>query len=266
MPAGWVSVLQDGSQESHLVHLYREDGALARAVATWAGHALASGGAAILIGTPPHLQAIARKMVAAGLDPGAAERSGRLQRLDAEACMDRFMRGGAPDPEAFHALVGEAMAAVRATRPEGPVRAWGEMVNLLTTGGNPGAAMALEELWNEAVAKHRFRLLCSYTGDPFDPALYTSRHLQVVAHGHGRLFPLEDPHLFDRAVDMAMHQVCGAQAEPLRDVLAKRRVEGLDVAMPPAHHLLAAMNHVLPDYGRKLAARAAANYRAAALA
>jgi hypothetical protein len=44
-----------------------------------------------------------------------------------------------------------------------PVRAHGEMVNLLVADGMTDAAMELEELWNEFSREHHFTLLCGYS-------------------------------------------------------------------------------------------------------
>ncbi|WP_250532488.1 MEDS domain-containing protein, partial [Caballeronia sp. ATUFL_F1_KS39] len=43
-----------------------------------------------------------------------------------------------------------------------PVRAFGEMVAILCARGESGAALRLEQLWNDLARKHAFSLLCAY--------------------------------------------------------------------------------------------------------
>lgn len=259
-PSGWADVLLHEGGERHLVQLYHDDRSLVRAVAFWAGEALRSGGGAIVIGTRPHRDAIRQALADGGLEVEALVREERLLLADADATLARFRRDGCLDAERFHAVVGDAVARAGAGgRRE--VRAWGEMVDLLARRGDPAGAMALEDLWNDAIAAGGLRLLCSYEADPFDHSLYAAR-FRVYAHGHDRLVPPEDQPFLDAAVEVAMRHVCGdREAESLAASLEARPLAGIDLEMPRAQRLLAAMSQVLPDYGRKVLVRAGAHYR-----
>jgi len=261
--SGWTDVLKDASSDSHLVQFYRDDGFLVRAVSTWTGHALIGGGAAILIGTPAHRKALQGALARDGFDVSSVVQEQRLLLLDADATLGRFYRDGHSDPKAFKDAIGEAVATARGDDEERPVRAWGEMVNLLSERGDSQGAMAVEELWNGFLrSQDHLRLLCSYHADPFDTSLYASK-LRAFTHGHSRLLPVEDEEFLEASVQVAMRQVCGfSEAEALRSALGGRAVRGLDLTMPAAQRLLINMHHVLPDYGRKVIERAGAHYRA----
>jgi hypothetical protein len=47
--------------------------------------------------------------------------------------------------------------------PEGTIRAYGEMVNVLWKDGLTAAAIRLETLWNELAKSYDFKLLCGYS-------------------------------------------------------------------------------------------------------
>ena len=88
--------------------------------------------------------------------------AGQLVTLDAADTLAELMVGDHPDPARFDAAVGEAVrdALVGGRR----VRAHGEMVALLWDAGNVGAAIELEDLWNELGA--RIPLACSVRTRP----------------------------------------------------------------------------------------------------
>src|SRR5262249_46498317 len=64
------------------------------------------------------------------------------------------------DSQLFDNSVGEIVK--QASGGGRRVRAFGEMVALLTEQGNFAAAVQLEELWNDLRRKHEFGLFCAY--------------------------------------------------------------------------------------------------------
>jgi hypothetical protein len=72
------------------------------------------------------------------------------------------MSGSHPDPQLFEENVAALLAGLADRFPGRTVRAFGELVDLLCERGQPGAAAALEDLWNELAQRHRFSLLCGY--------------------------------------------------------------------------------------------------------
>jgi hypothetical protein len=252
---GWERPLEGASDEGHLVQVYADERFLLRGLALWVAHGLSEGGAAVVIATPAHRQALLEALGAAG-----EAVTDRLVLLDAEATLARLLRAGRPDPEAFAAVAREAVARARGGDPARAVRAWGEMVDLLWHRGQHAAARDLEDLWNGVVREASIRLLCAYRGDVFDLANYHGP-LRDFAHGHGRLVTAEDPARFERAVDAALWEVCGAEGPVLRDLLDAREVAGFDLVTDPAQRLLLSMHHVVPEFGAKVIRAAGRHYR-----
>ena len=72
------------------------------------------------------------------------------------------MVDGRPDRERFFGALDGMLARATRDRQGVRVRAYGEMVDLLWRDGEQTAAIALEELWNEAGRAQPFSLLCAY--------------------------------------------------------------------------------------------------------
>ncbi len=190
----------------HFAQLYQESEPLAEAVADYLGAGLRAGEAAVMIATPLHRAAIERRLAAAGL-------RGRLEVLDAETTLARLMEDGMPQWNAFRELVGGLIAELRLQHPT--VRAYGEMVDLLWQRGQRGAAIRLEEYWNELGKLQTFSLFCAYRMNPLDIATYDGA-LQSVCKVHTHLLPMSDPQRFNEAVDTAS---CKVLDQPLAQIL-----------------------------------------------
>jgi hypothetical protein len=190
----------------HFARLYQESEPLAEAVADYLGAGLRAGEAALLIATPAQGAAIERKLAAAGL-------RGRLEVLDAEATLARFMEDGMPQWNAFREAVGGLIAELRLQHPT--VRAYGEMVDVLWQRGQREAAIRLEEYWNELGKLQTFSLFCAYRMDPLQLETYGGA-LQSVCKVHTHLFPALDGERFTEAVDAASRKVLD---QPLAQIL-----------------------------------------------
>jgi anti-sigma regulatory factor (Ser/Thr protein kinase) len=109
---------------------------------------------------PSHTVALSEALTVLGLDPGAAVADGRLHLLEAGATLETFMVEGLPDPQLMADGVGTLIADLAAGGR--PVRAAGEMVELLWAEGNVTGALALESVWNGLADSIGFALLCPY--------------------------------------------------------------------------------------------------------
>lgn len=150
----------------HLVEFYESDSWLAATVAAFLAPALAGGGVAVVVATPAHRAGFEAALAASGIDIAAAAAGGRFVSLDAAELLATFLVDGQPDAAAFYREIGGLLE-----RPAGDgrdVRIYGEMVALLWEGGDPAAAVALEDLWNDMARKHDFELLCAYRVASFD--------------------------------------------------------------------------------------------------
>ncbi|KAB0597046.1 response regulator [Cupriavidus gilardii] len=169
-----------------MVRFYDEDSILVADVREFADEALRCGGSAILIATEEHLDALLPLL--RGLGPGRDDRpwyTGNLITLPAQATLDRFMVDGWPDEQRFLASVGELVAAEARRAP--PLHAFGEMVALLCEQGMHDAALRLEELWNDLIRRHGFRLLCAYPHRVF-ASDEKARHFRCVCDVHTHFY------------------------------------------------------------------------------
>jgi signal transduction histidine kinase/ActR/RegA family two-component response regulator len=184
------AVLHDPIEHpGHCVQFYEDDGFLLDAVSRFIGAGLRAGDGGVVIATTRHLDGLAARLSACGLDVAAARDRGQYVAVDAAETLSDFMDGGSPEPARFAEVVGSLLAG--AARDGGrPVRAFGEMVALLWAEGNPGAAIGLEDLWNELGRIRPLSLLCAYPMHGFDRAEHEQAFREICSR-HSRVIPAE---------------------------------------------------------------------------
>ena len=169
----------------HFVQLYQDPNLLGEAVARYIGAGLERGEAAIIIATSAH-----RATFLESIPNGeAAMREGKLNVLDAERTLARFMANGMPQWLPFREAIGGLIAELRLRHPT--VRAYGEMVDVLWQRGEREAALRLEQYWNELGQLQTFSLFCAYHMDPLDSAAYGGP-LESVCKAHTHFIPSHD--------------------------------------------------------------------------
>jgi len=182
-----MSLATHGS--SHFVRFYKDDSLLLDEVAPFVNQALAAGGASIVIATAEHLAALRRRLRA---EPGASDPGTRLVTRDAEQTLAAFMLDDWPDAKLFDVTVGQLVRDV--AKDSATIHAFGEMVALLCERGNYGAAVRLEELWNELARRSRFTLFCAYPWSQFPNAAMAETFRHVCAlHDHAAHCKAEAP-------------------------------------------------------------------------
>ncbi len=134
------SVTGSSAAYPHAVKFYSDEQSLGRTVAEFLAPGLQERQPAIVIATPDHRALIAAELRQRGLNVMQLERDGDLQMVDADTLLHRFMVGDEPDPVAFHATVDELIARACKDRPPCPVRAYGEMVDVLWKRANAAGA------------------------------------------------------------------------------------------------------------------------------
>ena len=173
----------------HAVQFYKDDESLAATVGRFLGAGLKAGQPGVVIATPPHSKLILAQLELKGLNPAGLQRTGELVTLDAKKVLSSFMIGKLPDPLMFKSNVGDAIDRLCAVRMPGPIRAYGEMVDLLWQDGNSEGAIKLEMLWNQLASSYDFELLCGYAFGSFyketrdmrlDLEAVISQHTEVV--------------------------------------------------------------------------------------
>ncbi len=177
----------------HFVQFYERDSALAQLVGGYLAGAVQLGGVAIVIATGAHRRAFEARLAAAGIDLARADGDGAVVWLDAAEVLARFMPAGGIDVGAFGREVGSVVAQAAATG--GPVRVYGEMVQLLWDAGMVVVALELEELWNDIVREHHCSLMCAYRRSSVSGCEHAGA-LQRVCELHSSvLSPLVSEHL-----------------------------------------------------------------------
>lgn len=146
----------------HAVQFYGNDNELLDTVGTFLSEGLVSGHPAVVIATSPHRLAIEKALEHRMIDVERARRLGDLVLLDADDTLATFMVDGVPSAAVFKKTMGDVIEQTLRGRERTPVRAYGEMVDVLWKQGKTAAAVRLEVLWNDLASTHVFSLLCGY--------------------------------------------------------------------------------------------------------
>jgi CheY-like chemotaxis protein len=172
----------------HFVQFYENEFFLLDSITEFISDGLHAGDACVVIGTEPHRDWLATKLLGHGFDVVNDGLGDRYFAFDAQETLSRFFVDGVIYPELFRKLVGDVLtrAAGKSSRH---VRAFGEMVALLARTGNFKAATQLEQLWNELQKKHEFGLFCAYSLSAFNGD--NSKALIDVCREHSHVIPAE---------------------------------------------------------------------------
>jgi hypothetical protein len=146
----------------HAVRFYENEKSLSQIVADFLRDGLIAGNPGIVVATPIQRAAILRALVARSVDVVTLQRSSRLLLLDGHDLLSTFMVNGRPDPEEFRSEMSAVISRARRGRMDGPIRIYGQMVDMLWKDGLHDAAIRLELLWNQLARTQGFSLLCGY--------------------------------------------------------------------------------------------------------
>ena len=178
----------------HAVRFYETTESICGTVAVFLGGGFIRKEPALVIATPPHRLAIAealRSVNSASAD--ALEAAGALVMIDAGATLGAFMVNDTPDPVRFESVAGGAIESL-AGPPEGAVRIYDEMVDVLWKREEADAAMRLETLWDRLAVNRHCSLLCGHAVGrlclPDGRQTLCSQHSHVLA-GNGVPHPLK---------------------------------------------------------------------------
>lgn len=175
--------------DGHHAQLYDDLPFLAAKVAAYFAGGLRQGGAVVAVARPEHLAAIGSVLADSELDATALTASGRLILLDAETTLAALSTDGALDRAKFHSLIGGVIAAIKA-RSTGPIRIYGEMVDVLWDTARADEMLALEALWNELLATERVELMCGYRLSGFSDSAHAHTFQRMCA-AHATVVPVE---------------------------------------------------------------------------
>lgn len=169
----------------HAVQFYKDEASLAGTVANFLAEGISTGQPGLVIATAAHADSIIREVAQLGLDVETLRTTGELQFFDARKTLSSFMIGALPDPVRFRLRIGEVIEQLCGRRKPCPVRAYGEMVDLLWQDGNADGAIKLEILWNQLATTYEFSLLCGYAVGHFYKETRDPRYQDVCdQHSH----------------------------------------------------------------------------------
>jgi hypothetical protein len=207
---GWNEFLQESQSSDHAVQIYDDVSELAESVAAYLSAGFAQGEPVVAISTADHWSIFAHELSRRGWDSDELQKQERLILADAEATLATFMTISGPSPRRFEQVVGGLIDEVERRHRGKRVRAFGEMVDLLSLRGLHKAAIQVEGLWNGLARSRDFSLLCGYRLDVFDPVAQVAI-LPGVCDSHSHIRPASDPARLARAVDRALEEVLGSQ-------------------------------------------------------
>jgi hypothetical protein len=253
--AAWTEFLR-GTEHGHGVQIYADVSELATSVSAFLATGFELMEPGIVVATPEHLPVFMAGLAELGWDEQRIERAGLLTVADAAETLASVM-GGADLPSAasFDEVVGPMLDRFPGKR----VRAFGEMVDLLSRAGRQEAAIALEELWNDLARRRNFTLLCGYGLDVFDRQSQTGT-LPQVCRAHSHVLPVLDPARLQRAVDQALEEVLGAAEAGKVYVVVAQQLRADRV--PMAQVLLMWISEHMPALAERVLASAQARYLA----
>ena len=208
MGRSWTDFLRGSASAEHAVQIYAQLDELAESVAAYLAAGFEAGEPGVVVATPEHLVRFTELLADSGWDASTIEHRGLLVTADAEATLAAFMEDGGPSASAFERVVGGLLDGLTERFPGVQVRAFGEMVNLLSERGQMEAAVSLEELWNDLARSRDFKLLCGYRLNVFDRRSQVAS-LPDICRLHSHIQPAHDEARLARAVDLALEEVLG---------------------------------------------------------
>ena len=241
----------------HFAQLHRDPQALTEAVTLYVETGLRRGNGVVVIATPAHLELFIERLREQDLDPGRFLKSGQLELHDAELTLRKFMCNDVPLWEDFRRSLGAVFERVQAFG-RGTTRAYGEMVNVLWQEGKQGAAIALEEYWNELACLYPFALFCSYMLDVHHDHAYNGP-LEDIGRTHSDIIGTQDDERFRVALDAASRDMLGS---PLSDMIGVSHRNSGEHRFPSGQRTMLWVKRNLPSASTGLLARARRYYDA----
>jgi len=165
----FTDTAREKAPHRHEVQFYSDDAVFLDTIARFIAVALKAGGAAIVVATESHREALALRLKTQGLVVDAATQQGTYIQLDVAKALSTFMVNDMPDSARFFEVVGGLFeTAAKAAKREHPrVVACGECSPLLWAEGKPDAAIRLEQLWDQVARIYGVDTLCGYALSTF---------------------------------------------------------------------------------------------------
>jgi hypothetical protein len=185
--ANWLEL----DRSPHALQFYSGDDFLLDSLVRFIGTALEEGDSVFVLATPVHMDGIAERLRAHGVDTNTAARKGRYVTVDAVQVLARLTVNGKLSKTRFDEFIREVFLPLEAAAESKPklVAVCGEVVSLLWADGKAEAAIELEHFWNELAERVCCRLRCFYPiasfPDPGQNELFLklcTEHAAVIPH------------------------------------------------------------------------------------
>jgi len=174
----------------HAVHFYSSEGFLLDSLSRFVGTALEAGDSCLVFASKAHLDGLAERLSARGVDTAKAAKSGRYVTLDNSQVLARLTVNGEPNKARFDEFVREVILPLKDAAEGRQVAACGQLAPLLWAEGKPEAAIELEHFWNELTRQDRVRLRCFYPIASFSDSRQSELFLKLCAE-HASAIPPE---------------------------------------------------------------------------
>ena len=261
METRWVDFLKAPGDAGHAVQVYARLDELAESLAAYLATGFAAGEPGVVIATRDHQATFARFLGDAGWDCDVLAAGGLLVTLDADETLASLYQDGQLSAAAFERVIGGVIDGVQARFPDTRIRAFGEMVDLLTARGERTTAALLEDLWNTLAQTRRFSLLCGYRLDVFDRRAQELMPTVCSAHTHVR--PAYDMARLNSAVHSALYEVLGPSSSRMVEEIVRDGTE--PQSAPFSEQLLMWISERMPRHADRVLAAARAKYESAPL-
>ncbi len=150
--------------QRHDLQLYATDAALVGGVVDFFGAALDAGDAIVAIATPAHLDEMAARLRARGVDVAGLTASGRYTALDVHAAIGDVVLNGIADEALFVSTMDPMIeSARRASGYSKHVSVFGEIAPQLYARHQDEAALAIERFADAFAASRALSILCAYS-------------------------------------------------------------------------------------------------------
>lgn len=165
----------------HVLQIYENDGVFLDALTGFVGGGINADDCCIVIATNNHLRALETRLENYGIHIDGLLADNRYIPVNANETLSKFMVNGWPDEKLFNETVSDLIYKGR-NHSKRKIRAFGEMVAILWAGGNNGATVRLEHLWNKFCEKETFCLFCAYPKSGFTEDITESMNHICSAH------------------------------------------------------------------------------------
>lgn len=200
-----IDLLREAPVGRHFAQLHKDSEALANSVSLFVSTGLRRGDGVVVVAP-----ASRNNMYLAPLSNEERQgyvRTGQLALFDSESMLNRIMLGGMPEWAEFRATVAPVIEKAKLCGGTN-TRVYGEMVNDLWRAGNTGAAIQLEEYWNQLARIYKFCLFCGYQMDSLDERSYATP-IADIGRTHSDILETIDDEQIYRAVDAASRAILG---------------------------------------------------------